>query len=444
MTADPSGLAAAIRDGALAGGADDAECFVRSLQSMRLEVQDGKVAGIRRVNEISAALRVLVEGRPGFSFATDPGPDVINGMIGDAVAAAALVEPSEDNRFSAATSLGDVPELFDARGQSLPLEEKVRLTVIQEEAARSRDRRITRVHRPSYSEQFRVTAIASGGQVWSYTDSVFSMGTQAIAGDGEISQSGYEWAVARRLSELDPAALGEAAAAEAAGLLGGKPPVTGTYRILLPPRAVIDTLGVLLPSFSADEMQKGRSRMAGRQGEKVFSSSLTLLDDGARAWGVGTVPFDDERVVPVARPLVDEGVVQGKLHTIKTAAREGEEPTGNAFRGDAASMPSASTTNLLIKPGPGPISAHLDGTVMQIINMMGMHTADRISGDFSVGASGYVLEDGERVRPFRNGTVSGNIFDLLGDVAAVGDDLVFYASTGAPSLLLGAAVVSGN
>jgi PmbA protein len=438
-------LADAIRSDALAAGADDAECFVRRSVSMRLEVQDGKVAGVRRGNDLAAAVRVLAGGRPGFSYATDPEKDSIRGMIDDALQSAKLVAPSDENIFSPADVPGTVEGLVDQAGLDVELDEKVRLTLAQEETALAHDERVTQVHRPAYSESFRTTGIASGGFAWSYDDSAFSMSTQAVAGDASGSQTGYDWAVTRRFSDLDPETIAITAARDAVDLLGGEPPETGTYVTLLTPRVAIDILGVLTSSFSADEMQKGRSRLAERAGEKVFSSQLSIVDDGSLAYGIGSAPFDDERVPPVTRSLVEDGVVSGKLHTLKTAAREGQPPTGNASKGDVSASPAATGTNLYVKPGPGPLDMHLAGkTVMKITSMMGIHTADRIAGDFSVGAAGFLIEDGQVVRPFRNGTVSGNIFELLADVVAIGDDLVYYGSTGSPSILVAGTVVSGN
>jgi PmbA protein len=159
----------------------------------------------------------------------------------------------------------------------------------------------------------------------------------------------------------------------------------------------------------------------------------------------GSVPFDDERVPVVGRKLVDQGVVAGCLHTLKTAAKWSEEPTGNAFRASLAGAPTPGASNLFIQPGPDPVVALLPpGPAVSFSSLMGAHTMDRVSGDFSLGAAGYILQDGERVKPFRNGTVSGNLFDLMSSLAAVGDDLKFYGSMGSPSLLFESVIISGS
>jgi len=314
-----------------------------------------------------------------------------------------------------------------------------------EAAVLDTDERIEQAHKPAFGQHHSGTAIASGGRVWSYDDSVFSLSTQAVARWHEESQSGYDFAVSRRLSDIEPGPVGRNAAAEAVQLLGGLPPETGTYPALFPPKVALDLLGALLSSFSAEEMQKGRSRLADKRGERLFSQTLTIVDDGTIPWRTGSVPFDDERVPPVPRQLVRSGVVAGCMHTLKTAARWSEEPTGSASRGTLTAVPVPGPTNLFIQPGNGPVDVSLPpGPAVRFDSLMGTHMIDRVTGDFSLGAAGYILHDGEPVRPFRNGTVSGNLFDMMASLAAVGSDLSFYGSLGSPTLLFESVIVSGR
>jgi PmbA protein len=437
-------LASRIEEEARKSGADDAECLVRRVRSLRIEVKNGVPEGVRRVDETSAALRVIVDGREGFACTTAPGDDVLGMLTQDAMDGARLLEPADENCFSDAEVQNPVAGLMDDKGAALPFQAKVDMASAIEDAVLSSDPRIRKAHKPSYQEAMRQTAIASGGRVWSYEDSVYAISVQSVAQEGEESQSGYDYMASRRCSDLDPAIVGKEAADEALGLLGGTPPETGTYPALFPPRVALDLLSALVSSFSAEEMQKGRSRLVDRRGETVFSRLLTVVDDGTLPYMTGTVPFDDERAPVTPRKLVDQGVVAGCLHTLKTAAKWSEKPTGNAFRGALSSAPSPGPSNLFIQPGSEPVSTSLpSGLSVSFSSLMGAHTMDRVSGDFSLGAAGYILKDGEHVKPFRNGTVSGNLFDLMSSLAAVGNDLKFYGSMGSPSLLFESVIVSG-
>lgn len=444
MSSELKDLVARLEERAVIAGAERAEAIARSSRNLLIEVKEGRTEGMRRTTEVSAALRVIVDGRMGFAYATEPGEEGIGKMVADAVAGAKLLSPSHENRFSTSSQPGRAEDIFDLTGINLAIDRKVAVALAVERAVLESDRSITKAYKPSYSEGYRTSAISSGGEVWSYEDVQYSIGVQAIAEKGGASQTGYEYRVSRRFGDLSPKDVGGAAAAEAVGLLGGDQPDSGRYPAVLPPRTAVSFLGVLASSFSAEEVQKGRSRLAGRIGDRVFSPALTLTDDGTVTGGVGTVPFDDERVPPRPRQLVEEGVVRGFLHSLKTSAKEGTEPTGNGFRSSLSAHPVPGTTNLILRGGSSPWGGGPPGTSVQLVSLMGVHTADRVSGDFSLGVSGYVLRDGERVRPFRNGTVSGNIFDLFSSIAAVGDDLTFYGSVGSPSLVAESVVISGK
>lgn len=438
--------AAQIEGAACSSGADEAECIVRRVHSLRIEVKDGKPEGVKRTEETSAALRVLVDGkREGFAFTTAPDEAGFSDLVRDAIDAARLLPSSEDNCFSSSEVMGPGVGLYDPDGFEISFENKVLLAAEVEAAVMDVDERIEQAHKPAFGQQHRTTAIASGGRTWSYEDSIFSLSVQAVARADEESQSGYDFAVSRRYSDLSAGQVGSNAAVEAVQLLGGLAPDTGTFPALFPPKVALDLLEALVTSFSAEEMQKGRSRLVDKRGERLFSEILTIVDDGTMPWRAGSVPFDDERVPPVPRRLVDSGVISSCMHTLKTAAKWSEEPTGSASRGSLTSSPSPAPSNLYILEGDDPIDKAIpSGPCLKIGSLMGAHMMDRVSGDFSLGATGYILYDGEPARPFRNGTVSGNLFDLMAALVAVGNDLTFYGSLGSPTLLFNSVIVSGS
>jgi PmbA protein len=434
-----------IRETAVRAGAQDAECLIRESRSLRIEIRDGRVDGVQRREEISAALRILKGGREGLAFTTSPEESSYPVLVKDALDSARLMPSLPENRFSEETSGPVMEEFFDASGLALEFEEKADLAREVEGSVLAAGNRIRKAHKPSYFEQSRETAMASGGCLSSWRDTVFSLGVEAVAESEGESQSGHEYRAFRRLSDIDPKVVGESAAREALDLLGGDRPPSGSFPAVFPPKVALDLLASLVSSFSAEEMIKKRSRLEGRRGEKVFSDCLTISDNGTVPWLTGSVAFDDERVLPVPRNLVDRGVVTGCLHTLKTAAIMSEEPTGNGFRPSMTSPPVPGPSNFFIRNGtqlPGVLTP--TGKAVRFSSLMGSHTIDGVSGDFSLGASGHVLDDGEVAGPFRNGTVSGNIFDMMASLSSVGDDLTFYGAMGSPTLLFSSVIVSGS
>ena len=438
-------IAGEIQESAVRAGADDAECIVRKLNSLKVDIRNGRVDGVQRREEVSAALRVLTAGREGLAFTTAPVESLYPVLVADALNCARLMPPLAENRFSRAAVPASVDGLIDDSGLVLPFEEKVSLAKRVEESVLATDGRVHQAHKPSYYEQSRETALASGGYVWSWKDTVFSLSVEAIAKSEGESQSGHEYRASRKLADINPSEVGRVAAKEALDLLGGDRPPTGSFPAVFPPKVALDLLEPLVSSFSAEEMLKKRSRLEGHRGEKIFADCLTLVDDGTLPWLIGSIAFDDERVPPVPRKLVDAGAVVSCFHNLKTAAMMSEEPTGNGFRPSMASPPVPGPANLFIKNGSLPVSSLAPpGRAVRFSSLMGAHTIDRVSGDFSLGASGHVLEDGEVINPFRNGTVSGNLFDIMASLTAIGDDLTFYGSMGSPTLFSGSVIVSGS
>ena len=168
--------AAQIRDTACRSGAQEAECIVRNVHSLRIEVKNGKPEGVKRTEETSAALRVLVDGkREGFAFTTAPDENSFADMTHDAIDAARLLPPSEDNCFSSSEVMGPGIGLYDPDGFEISFENKVQIAAELESAVLEADKRIEQAHKPAFGQQRRTTAIASGGHTWSYEDSIFSL-----------------------------------------------------------------------------------------------------------------------------------------------------------------------------------------------------------------------------------------------------------------------------
>jgi PmbA protein len=200
---------------------------------------------------------------------------------------------------------------------------------------------------------------------------------------------------------------------------------------------VAEFLSILGSALSADAVLKGRSLLAGKVASPVASAAVTIVDDPTLPGAVGSAPCDDEGQPTRRKILVDSGVLKGYLHSLETSHRMGLDPTGNGFRGGFDSLPRPRPGNLVLQPGRrAPESwTRGAGTIVIVDDILGAHTMNPVSGDFSVGASGFICEGGGR-RPFRGATIAGNLAALLASIAEVGDDLRFFGSVAAPSVLL--------
>jgi len=187
-------------------------------------------------------------------------------------------------------------------------------------------------------------------------------------------------------------------------------------------------------------VQKGKSLLAGRVNRVVVSPVISIYDDGRIPLKLGSRPFDDEGVATSKKFLIKDGVLLRYLHNCYTARKDGVMSTGNAVKGGFSALPTVGPLNLCISVSPdvvhtGGLSSLIDKG-LYITDAMGVHTANPVSGEFSVGVSGLWIEHGHEHYPVKEAIISGNLLDFFGKVKAAGDDLRFYGNLAAPSLLI--------
>ena len=252
-----------------------------------------------------------------------------------------------------------------------------------------------------------------------------------IADDGTNTEIGGYGLESRRLDELDIKKTALRAVRKTVSALGGKPIRTGPYTIVIDPETAASLVEVIGDLFCAPEIHKGRSMMKDRLGEKVASSCVTLIDDGRIPWKAGTSSWDSEGV-PTGRTVLIEGGIAGSyLYNLQYAWKDGVASTGNACRG-MSSLPEVGNTNVLLQAGCESSEKIISGigSGLLITDMMGLHTIDTVSGDFSVGAKGHLIEKGKITKPVSGVTIASNLKNLLNNIVAVGSDLEFFGSGG--------------
>lgn len=433
---------------ALRRNPDAAEVYLLSSRSTTIEVKKQKVDAFVEASSRGVGLRLFKDGRMGFSSATLSDGSEAASLVEKALSAA---EHTEKDPFRvlpepqplSGTDLG----IYDPALREATEEEKIFRAMALEKAALDTDERIKVVRKAGYQDaEFTVFLLNSGGADLSYRGTSSSASIMLMAGDGKDQQMGWDSDFSRAGAALDVAAIGERAARNALALLGAETAPTVKCPVLFTPLAAVSFLEVFVSAFSADAVQKGKSLLRDKKGKTVASKVVTLIDDGRLKGGLGTAPFDDEGVVTEEKHLIREGVLQGFLHNAYTAAKEGIPSTGNGVRGGYAGTPHVGPSNLFAAKGDHTRKQLRAGMKrgIEIMEIMGMHTANPISGEFSVGVSGLWIENGIPSHPVRGGTIAGNFMELLQKVEGAGDDLRFYGAVGSPSLLIEGLSVSGE
>jgi PmbA protein len=418
--------------------ADAAEVFLRSYSSTAIEVKDQRVDAFDRAKDIGAGLRVLVKGRMGFAFTTDLSDGALKTLAQAAITNAKNTEPDPF------LSLPEKPDaayhqttIYDPEIVGLSEKDKIERVMAMEREAFAVDPRIKRIRKASASFSDSKTLIMNtkGAEI-SYQGTACSSSIEVVAEDKGESQAGSEFDVNRFYRKLEIEAVGRRAAQRALDLLGAKHIDSVKAPVVLEAPVAQEFLGLMASGFSAESVQKKRSLFINKLGKEVVSPVITVLDDGLLEGGLGSAPSDDELVPVTKKTIISNGRLALFLYNTYTANKDKTVSTGNGMRGGFKGLPGVGVTNLYIEPGTESLEALLQSLDkgLFVTEVMGMHTANAISGDFSVGATGFWVEKGKRTHPVREITIAGNILDLMKQVDAVGSDIRFSGRIGCPSL----------
>ncbi|PKL59370.1 MAG: TldD/PmbA family protein, partial [Methanomicrobiales archaeon HGW-Methanomicrobiales-4] len=280
----------------------------------------------------------------------------------------------------------------------------------------------------SVSESSHIIANSSG--IWYETKSTHvSLSLEMIAGQS----TGFEFDSAWRLSDVKPEHVGEQAAFFAARGQDGDEIKTGTYDIVLSPVALSHLLdATVIPALSGRNVHTGRSFFAEKKGQQVMDSSVSLIDDPFDFRGLGNCPWDGEGVEVKKTPFIEQGILSSFAYDLKTAYRYGEKPTGHAVRSGMGGSPGIGHHNLVLTADPMDV---MSKDAVYVHDLIGAHTANPMSGDFSVELScPFHINGGALDRPIRTGMLSGNVFDLLSNVEGCSTDTRTMGSLILPSV----------
>ncbi|MEN2993901.1 MAG: metallopeptidase TldD-related protein [Thermodesulfovibrio sp.] len=259
------------------------------------------------------------------------------------------------------------------------------------------------------------------------------------------SQMGWAYRTERFLKNINFEEVGTEASKKALMLLSPRKIKTFKGMAVLSPYVACEFLELIAHSISAENYQMGKSLFSGKIGEIVINETLNIIDDGLAPERFGSTPFDAEGVPTMKKFLIKNGVLSSLLHNTYTANRAGTISTGNAVRTERGI--SVGPTNLYIDNEGEKLN--LEDLIKQVdrgiyvVEVMGMHTANPVSGDFSVGVSGIYIEKGELKYPVKEVVYSGNVIELFKNIKALANDLKFFGNIGSPTLLVEGADISG-
>ena len=269
-----------------------------------------------------------------------------------------------------------------------------------------------------------------------------------IVKDLDKMYDGCGYVVAKSLNDVKPDKIAKMGVDEALSKIGGTSIASGNYKVIINNEAMVSLLSTFAGIFSGDAVQKGLSLLKDKEGEIIATDIVNLVDDPHLEDGLASVSFDDEGVATLKTYLIKNGKLNSLLHNLKTANKAGVKSTGNGFKASYASPISVSPTNFYIEPGINSLEEMTKkiNKGLIITDFAGLHSgANSITGDFSLAAKGFYIEDGIKTHPVEQITVAGNFFTLLNNIEEVGSDLKFpMSSVGSPSIVIKELSIAGE
>lgn len=433
-----------------ARGNEQVEAFLTHSREFEVKAYQGAAETVSSAEPRGAGVRVLDGSKVGFAFTTALDPAGLGAVVEQARANAAYANEDEAIAFAEPANYSDVDGLFCDTQTEVSPEQKVAFAVELERATRATDPRIRTVEEAGYSDSDTEIAIAtSGGVEGSYRRTDAWCYSVAIATDGDDTQVGFEFALERGLASLDASDVAARSAARALGVLGAEKIPSARMPVIFEPYTAGQFLAVIGGVLTAEAVQKGRSLFAGKLGEEIAAPTLTLVDDGRADGAPGTAPWDAEGTPTEATPVIEAGVLRSYLYDIPSARREGRASTGNASRAGFKSGPGPAPSNMAFSStghSREEIFAQA-GRALVVQDFHGVHSgANPVSGDFSVGATGYLLENGGRAKPVKEVTIAAPMLEILRGIVAVADDrrwLPFGGSYAGATTLVAEMTVAG-
>jgi PmbA protein len=432
----------------VARGATAADGFLVEERNFSALVRLGQVDTVTHADDRRLSLRVFVGQASAAASTSDLSRESLERVVDEATALARITSPDPcaglPEPGALVVGLPDL-DLEDPAGHELDPEAKIELARRAEAAALAEDPRVTNSEGAEFFDRrARYAYATSHGFERAYGTSTFGITASPVASsDGEMQRDSW-YSTTRKRARLDtPETIGQTAARRALRRLGARKVKTVEVPVIFDPENAASLLRAMAGAASGPSLYRRASFLLDRLGSRVAAPSVTLVDDGTVAGALGSRPFDGEGLPTRRTVLIRDGVLESYLLDSYSGRKLGLPSTHHAVR-DGSGV-SVSTTNLMLLPGtasPRDLIASVSNG-FYVTELIGFGV-NGVTGDYSRGAAGTWIENGELTYAVEEVTVAGNVLDMFAAVEGIGNDLVLRDRTVSPTLLIGRMVVAGN
>lgn len=433
-------------------GISEMEAFIQKRKKLNIRVFKGELDDYSISDEEGLSFRGIYRGKMGYSYTEKLDGSSIDMLIEKVVDNASIIDSDDEEFIFEGSNEYKKVNSFNDQLDRVSNEEKVKFTKLMEAEALKYDKKVYAVDYCIFGEEMvHSIMINTKGLNLEDKSNIAYASISVMVKDDDDVKTASRYLISNDFNSFNPKTLAVEAVKEGISLLGADSVESNGYPIIIRNDAAATLLEAYSSIFSAESVQKRLSLLKGKINEKIANDIITLTDDPFMEGGVMTRSFDGEGVASESKNIIEKGVLKNYLHNLKSAKKDGVKSKGNGYKGSYKSTVSIAPTNMYIQKGNSRLEDMVEGMErgLMIIDLQGIHSGTNpVSGDFSLSAHGYLIEDGKISKPVNQITLSGNFYDLIKEVIEVGNDLKFTfpggGYIGSPSLKIRELSVSGK
>ncbi|MCT8138459.1 TldD/PmbA family protein [Anaerobacillus sp. CMMVII] len=433
-------------------GFTDMELYYQSNGKFSTKIFKGEIDSYSIAIEGGVSFRGIINGKMGYAYTEKIDEQSIPFMLAEAKENLSIIDSEDSEMIFAGSDQYEEVSLFSEDLAGISADEKIAVLKQIETECFALSDKVTSVNYcllESHDSE-RLISNTKGLEKHEKGNVVYTY-LSVVVKDGEDIKSASRLTLARDFSRFDPAQIASEVVEEAVSFLGASSVPSNEYPIILRNTAAASLLQVFSQAFSADQVQKGKSRLANKLDTHVANPLVTIVDDPFLTDGFMSRSFDSEGVATKQVNLVEDGVLKTFLHNLKSATKDQVQSTGHATKASYKGTITIAPSNMFIKAGKTSYEELIqkETEALIITDLQGLHSgANPISGDFSLAANGYLVKNGKIERPVNQITIAGNFFTMLDQIEAIANDLKFGfpmgGYVGSPSLKVKSLAVAGE
>ncbi len=430
-------------------GFSECEVYYKEEESLSIGIYEGEVEKYQLEKSKGVSFRGKINSKMGYSFTEILDFEAINMVIKNAKQSALNIDSDDEEFIYKGDSNYNKVDTYSEKLENIDIKELINLGIEIEKETKNYSDKVVNISgfKISYKTS-KCSIYNTKGLELDKKSNMLMLFIVPVVEENENREDAFGYSIVTNIYDINPKKIAKDVVEKELEKLNATTVKSGKYKVIIENEAMASLLSTFSSVFSSQKAQKGMSLLKDKEGMKIASDVLSIVDNPLLKGGLASTTFDDEGVSCYKKEVVSSGVLNTLLYNLKTANNENKKSTGNGFKSSYKSYVDVECSNLYIENGESSLNDLINEAEEGIIitQFSGLHAgANAITGDFSLAAKGFLISNSKKSHPIEQITASGNYFDLLKDIEKVGNDLIFpLSNVGSPSVLVRELSIAGE